>query len=76
MFRFAARTGIISGYDGDGADALCGIKDIGGITINQKPDTAGEPDMPESAIKTGCIDSILSPENIAKQIRKFAKNCK
>ena len=66
---------IVSGYDGDGADALCGIKDIGGITIAQKPDTAGEPDMPESAIETGCIDYILSPENIAEQIRKIAENC-
>ena len=26
---------IVSGYDGDGADALCGIKDVGGITIAQ-----------------------------------------
>ena len=66
---------IVSGYDGDGADAPCGIKDIGGITIAQKPDTAGEADMPESAIKTGCIDFILSPENIAGQIRKIAENC-
>ena len=24
---------IVSGYDGDGADALCGIKKAGGITI-------------------------------------------
>ena len=38
---------IVSGYDGDGADALCGIKDVGGITIAQKPETAGQPDMPE-----------------------------
>lgn len=66
---------IVSGYDGDGADALCGIKEIGGITIAQKPDTAGQPDMPESAINTGCIDYILSPENIAGQIRKIAENC-
>jgi two-component system, chemotaxis family, protein-glutamate methylesterase/glutaminase len=62
---------IVSGYDGDGAAALCGIREIGGITIAQKPDTAGAPDMPESAIETGCIDFILSPENIAVQIRKI-----
>src|SRR5476651_2408747 len=41
---------IVSGYDGDGAAALCGIREVGGITIAQKPDTAGQPDMPESAI--------------------------
>ena len=27
---------IVSGYDGDGAEALCGIKEVGGITIAQK----------------------------------------
>jgi two-component system, chemotaxis family, protein-glutamate methylesterase/glutaminase len=64
---------IVSGYDGDGAAALCGIREIGGITIAQKPDTAGAPDMPESAIDTGCIDFILSPENIAAQIRIIAQ---
>lgn len=65
---------IVSGYDGDGAAALCGIREIGGITIAQKPDTAGAPYMPESAIDTGCIDFILSPENIAAQIRKIAQS--
>ena len=63
---------IVSGYDGDGADALCGIKEAGGITIAQKPDTASQPDMPESAIASGCIDFILSPEDIAKEIRRIA----
>ncbi len=63
---------IVSGYDGDGADALCGIKEVGGITIAQKPDTAAQPDMPETAIDSGCIDFILSPEEIAKKIAQIA----
>ena len=63
---------IVSGYDGDGAEALCGIKEVGGITIAQKPNTAAQPDMPESAIATGCIDFILSPEDIARQIARIA----
>src|ERR1039457_3634645 len=63
---------IVSGYDGDGAAALCGIKEVGGITIAQKPDTAGQPDMPESAIASGCIDFVLSPEDIAKEIVQIA----
>jgi chemotaxis response regulator CheB len=44
---------IVSGYDGDGAAALCGIKEVGGITIAQKLTTAEQPDMPESAIAAG-----------------------
>jgi chemotaxis response regulator CheB len=65
---------IVSGYDGDGAAALCGIKEVGGITIAQKPDTAGQPDMPESAIDSGCIDFVLSPEAIAKEIVHIAQS--
>jgi len=64
---------IVSGYDGDGAEALRGIKDVGGITIAQKPDTAAQPDMPESAIFSGYIDFVLSPEEIAKEIIRIAK---
>ena len=63
---------IVSGYDGDGAAALCGIKEVGGITIAQKPDTAWQPDMPESAIASGCIDFVLSPEEIAQEIVRIA----
>lgn len=59
---------IVSGFDGDGADALCGIREAGGITIAQKLSTAKEPDMPESAIQSGCIDFVLSPEDIAQKI--------
>jgi len=64
---------IVSGFDGDGAEALCGIREVGGITIAQKPDTASKPDMPVSAIASGCIDFILSPEDIAKEIMRIAK---
>ncbi len=59
---------IVSGYDGDGAVALRGIKEVGGITIAQRLDTAAQPDMPESAIASGWIDFILSPEEIAAKI--------
>lgn len=64
---------IVSGYDGDGAAALCGIKQAGGTTIAQQLDTAKQPDMPESAIASGCIDFVLSPENIAAKILHIAR---
>jgi two-component system chemotaxis response regulator CheB len=63
---------IVSGYDGDGAAALRDIKKAGGITIAQKLETAAAPDMPESAIATGCIDFVLSPEDIAQEIVRIA----
>jgi len=64
---------IVSGYDGDGADALRAIREVGGITIAQKLETAQQPDMPESAIASGYVDFVLSPEDIALKISKIAK---
>ena len=64
---------IVSGYDGDGAAALRGIKEVGGFTIAQKFETAGQPDMPASAIASGCIDFVLSPEGIAQKIVQIAQ---
>lgn len=63
---------IVSGLDGDGAPAMCSIQALGGTTIAQKPNTAREPDMPESAMASGCIDFVLSPEDIAAQIIRIA----
>ncbi len=65
---------IVSGYDGDGAAALCSIREAGGITIAQKPSTAIQPDMPDSAIDSGCIDQVLSPEDIAQTIVRIARS--
>ena len=59
---------IVSGYDGDGAEALCGIRAVGGITIAQLPASARYSDMPVSAIASGYVDFILAPEQIAAQI--------
>jgi two-component system, chemotaxis family, protein-glutamate methylesterase/glutaminase len=64
---------IVSGFDGDGAAALSDIKKVGGITIAQQPETAGQPDMPESAINSGYIDFVLSPEMIALEIIRIAQ---
>ena len=62
---------IVSGFDGDGADALCEIRDVGGVTIAQRLDTAREPEMPASAIASGCIDYILSPNGIPEVVREI-----
>src|ERR1700682_4687311 len=63
---------IVSGFDVDGTAGLSGIKEVGGITIAQKLDTAVQPDMPESAIASGCIDFVLSPEHIARELVRIA----
>ncbi len=65
---------IVSGYDGDGAAALCGIRAAGGITLAQAPETAEVPDMPTSAIDSGCVDFVLSPEGIAEKIVSITRH--
>jgi chemotaxis response regulator CheB len=62
---------ILSGLDADGVAALRAIKAAGGITFAQKIETAKFPDMPWHAIKTGCIDFILSPAAIGRRLRKI-----
>lgn len=62
---------IVSGLDGDGAAAMGDIKSAGGITLVQTPETAEWSDMPEAAIKTGYVDFILSPGDIALEIAKI-----
>src|ERR1700694_2136834 len=62
---------IVSGFDGDGTAGLSGIKEVGGITIAQKLDTAVQPDMPERAIASGCRDFVLSPEAIARELARI-----
>lgn len=64
---------IVSDYDGDGAPVLRDIKEVGGITIAQKLSTASRPDMPESAIASGCIYFALSPEDIAQELVRIAR---
>jgi chemotaxis response regulator CheB len=65
---------IVSGYDGDGAAALRGIRDAGGVVIAQRLETAKQPDMPESAIESGYVDFVLSPEDIAREIIRIASS--
>jgi chemotaxis response regulator CheB len=64
---------ILSGLDSDGAAALKPIKDAGGIVIAQDFQTAQQPDMPQSAVKTGCVDFLLSPAEIANEIRRIGE---
>jgi chemotaxis response regulator CheB len=67
---------ILSGMDGDGAAALCELKSAGGFTIVQELESAVNGDMPRTAIMTGCVDSVLTIENIAGEIARIARAVK
>ncbi|MFV8466785.1 CheR family methyltransferase [Flavobacterium sp. LB1P62] len=64
---------VLSGYASDGMTGLKAIKDAGGITFAQD-DTAQASSMPNSAISSGVVDFILSPEEIAAQLVHLSKN--
>ncbi|MFV8337031.1 CheR family methyltransferase [Flavobacterium sp. RSP29] len=64
---------VLSGYASDGMIGLKAIKDAGGITFAQD-DTAQASSMPKSAISSGVVDYILSPQEIASELVRLSKN--
>jgi two-component system CheB/CheR fusion protein len=64
---------VLSGTATDGTLGLEEIKVAGGITFAQD-DTAQESSMPRSAIDSGCVDFVLSPEEIAKELGRIARH--
>jgi two-component system, chemotaxis family, protein-glutamate methylesterase/glutaminase len=67
---------IVSGYDGGGgAVAPCGIKEVRGIMIAQKLDTAAQPDHAGKRNRQRVHRFyILSPEGIAQEIVGIAQD--
>ncbi len=64
---------VLSGSGGsDGTQGLLAIKTEGGITFAQDEKTAKYSTMPGNAIASGCVDFVLSPENIARELSRFA----
>jgi two-component system chemotaxis response regulator CheB len=59
---------ILSGSGRDGATGARTIKEAGGVTIAQMPETAEFRHMPEAAIETGCIDFVLPLGEIAGKL--------
>ena len=64
---------ILSGTANDGTAGLAAIKAAGGITFAQD-DSAEHTGMPHSAIASGCVDFVRSPESIADELAQIAKH--
>ena len=62
---------VLSGSGKDGADGLRTVKESGGLTIAQKPETAEFRPMPEAAVATGCVDFILRLEEIGAKLTEL-----
>src|SRR5579864_4882872 len=65
---------ILSGAATDGTLGLKAIKAEGGITFAQDEKTAKYGGMPHSAIAAGCVDFVLSPEKIARELARIGRH--
>jgi len=64
---------ILSGTATDGTLGLEAIKEQDGITFAQDA-SAKYDSMPRSAVASGCVDFVLSPEKIAEELARIAKH--
>ena len=63
---------VLSGGDSDGALGIQALKHGGAITFAQEPTSTRFPGMPQSAIDTGCVDYVLRPFEIAREIERLS----
>ena len=61
---------VLSGGGSDGAVGTQAVKRCGGLTFAQYPGSARFPSMPISAIDTGCVDRVLRPHEIARDLAR------
>jgi two-component system, chemotaxis family, CheB/CheR fusion protein len=65
---------ILSGTASDGTLGLKAIKAEGGITFAQDSKSAKYDGMPRSAIAAGCVDLVLPPEAIARELSRIGRH--
>jgi two-component system, chemotaxis family, CheB/CheR fusion protein len=65
---------ILSGYGSDGTLGMAEIQAQGGVTFAQDENTAKFSNMPRSAIAAGCVDYVLPPKGIAKELARIARH--
>ena len=65
---------VLSGTASDGTMGLKAIKEAGGITFAQEPETAKYDGMPRSAIVAGYVDSVLPPAGIADELVRLSQH--
>jgi two-component system CheB/CheR fusion protein len=62
---------ILSGSGMDGTQGLLAIKAAGGITFAQEEKSAKYPAMPGNAITAGCVDFVLTPEKMVRELKRI-----
>ena len=62
---------LLSGANADGAAGLACIKEMGGHTLVQNPESAEMSIMPQQAINRNIVDRIVEPTQISEEIVRF-----
>jgi two-component system, chemotaxis family, CheB/CheR fusion protein len=65
---------VLSGTGSDGSAGLRAIKEQGGLTMAQSPDTAKFDSMPRNAISTGCVDFALPVGEMPGRIIEYVRH--
>ena len=65
---------ILSGSGSDGALAMQTIKGEGGITFAQDDESARFTGMPRAAIGLGCVDFVLAPQDIGRELARLGRH--
>jgi two-component system CheB/CheR fusion protein len=65
---------ILSGSGTDGTAGLAQIQAQGGVTFAQDDESAKYDSMPRSAVASGCVDYVLSPKAIARELARIARH--
>jgi two-component system, chemotaxis family, CheB/CheR fusion protein len=65
---------ILSGTASDGTLGLTAIKSEGGITFAQDVQSAKYDGMPRSAVAAGCVDFVLPPDQIAREVLALCRH--
>jgi two-component system CheB/CheR fusion protein len=65
---------ILSGSGSDGTLGMAEIQAHGGVTFAQDDATAKYDGMPRSAVVAGCVDYVLPPKGIAKELARIARH--
>src|SRR5437773_1812589 len=64
---------VLSGTGSDGTAGLRAIKAAGGLTFAQTEESAKFDAMPRSAIRSGFVDLVLPPHEIARELRRISE---
>lgn len=56
---------VLTGRGWDGRQGVRAVRAMGGVVLAQNGATCAAADMPENAIDTGCVDLVLSPNQIS-----------